>query len=754
MRLIDITPQAIAELKDELLFGLWQKLNVVWESENPDKEEIVTRAIFLVNEMRERDMKIDETELYKASEEWREKHKDEDQENMKEAIRAPFGSPGGKRYMAARLVKMFPQHKTYVEAFTGGGAVFWKKKPSVKEVLNDKDDGIIMAYRTIQNLTEQQWEQLKKMEWVYTKSGYMKYKKRFDASSGMSLERFHDFIYLKQCSDLAEMKSYDGRDEGNHWAGVNNLWKMKERLKNVTIEHMDYSELIKKYDSSDTFFYIDPPYPSAKLSWKWMPTTEEVESAVTGLKGTFLLSYELTPAFKSFKKDTIGLWSIGKRDPNNTKKQKQEQLVYNYDIQSNMEYFSGSDSGAWGPMLKEYATMDNYSDHLAQAYENSTPAQLSEMVVEHGAHTTELKEYFIKSGECDCRILHRKVDAYISEQVDESLIRSVIANNLYDEDLNKKIQEAIDNPYEVVSSIDLVKDCKILASAEKTGWITVEPDEQTPYVLTQEACDMDYMPTLGMSALPKKIRERIPEEYKFWTAADEDQALLMRDKLLEAIDRDGLVIHEKDKWRYKSPRDRCMNCSMPPTHEILWAEGKGHAWFCETHFKGWMSEHKHDVDSIKEVKDNSAAKKFADNTNPNVAAKFVESKFILQHQWFKGKITEHWDLRITDGIDITHMVLEYSPLVEKTIECCIQACTDKSWFDRGRTVERIKPGEPGNLTESSPSWLQMVDEGPVKVSEKTENSMVLTFSGNKLQESWSAKRKSKMSDWWVLKRKK
>ena len=649
---------------------------------------------------------------------------------------------------------MFPQHKTYVETFTGGGAVFWKKKPSMKEVLNDKDDGIIMAYRTIQNLTEQQWEQLKKMDWIYKKTGYVRYKKRFDASSGMSLERFHDFIYLKQCSDLAEMKSYDGRDEGNHWAGVNNMMKMKERLKDVIIENMDYSELIKKYDSPDTFFYIDPPYPSAKLSWKWMPTTEEVESAVTGLKGKFLLSYELTPAFKTFKKDTIGLWSIGKRDPNDTKKQKQEQLVYNYEIQSNMEYFSGADSGAWGPMLKEYARMDNYSQYMTNEYEKSTVGSLSEMVVEHGAHVPGMNEYFMRTGDLSCRILHRKVNAYLSEQLDKSLIKSVIANNLYEEDLNIKIQEAIDSPYKVISTVDLTKDCRILASAEKTGWITIEPNEQTPYVLTQEAMEMDYLPPLGMSSLPKKIREAVPEEFQFWTAEDEDQALLMRNKLIEAIAKDGLMMHEKDKWRYTTRHEKCMNCSLPPTHEVLWAEGKGHAWFCETHLKGWISSHKGDVNSVKEVKDKKAAKKFGENNNPNIAAKFGESVFVLQHQWFKENLSEHWDLRIDTGDLIMHMVLEYNPLKETEIEGYmhdIRESDSRSWFERGRKIERINPGAPGNLTESTPSWLQMIDEGSVDVSEPTENSMKLVFNGKKMKESWIATLKPDTVDRWVFK---
>ena len=190
---------------------------------------------------------------------------------------------------------------------------------------------------------------------------------------------------------------------------------------------------------------------------------------------------------------------------------------------------------------------------------------------------------------------------------------------------------------------------------------------------------------------------------------------------------------------------------MPPTHELLWAEGKGHAWFCETHFKAWISEHTGDIDSIKEVKDGEAAKKFSDNSNPNISKKFGEATFVLQHQWFKEKLNEHWDLRMDLGDDIVHMVLEYNPLKESTIECCMQENTDKSWFSRGRKIERISPGSPGNITESSPSWLQMLDEGTIKVSEKTDNSMKIVFNGKKLKESWTLSKKEDRPGWFVLK---
>ena len=39
--------------------------------------------------------------------------------------------------LAARLVKLIPPHKTYVEPFAGAAALFFLKRPSSVEVLND-----------------------------------------------------------------------------------------------------------------------------------------------------------------------------------------------------------------------------------------------------------------------------------------------------------------------------------------------------------------------------------------------------------------------------------------------------------------------------------------------------------------------------------------------------------------------------------------------------------------------------------------
>lgn len=189
----------------------------------------------------------------------------------------------------------------------------------------------------------------------------------------------------------------------------------------------------------------------------------------------------------------------------------------------------------------------------------------------------------------------------------------------------------------------------------------------------------------------------------------------------------------------------CMSCSKPPTVEILWAEGMGHAWFCDPHFKAWESEHKGDVDSKKLVKNGEAAMKFKDNTNPNI---LKSARFILQHQWWINPEINKFNLIIDEGKKQLSILVADSNIIESNkLSFYINVAEDKTLVNRGATVERIKEGELS-------SWISRVDNGYVNILENTEKIKKLEFFGSKLKGVWIAKKSNESDTFWEMTREK
>jgi DNA adenine methylase len=172
-------------------------------------------------------------------------------------VRQAFGSPGGKSYLAPRIATMLPPHKIYVEPFVGGGAVFYRKYPSEVEVLNDKDTEIIFANRFMRDMSSDDFGKLKKLDWVGSKSQFDKVK---NMQPKTDMERFYKHLYLKSKSFAKGMSAYDDYHDGKS-TNTDKFWQCHERLNKVKLNSGDYMKMIEKYDSPDTLFYLDPPYP-------------------------------------------------------------------------------------------------------------------------------------------------------------------------------------------------------------------------------------------------------------------------------------------------------------------------------------------------------------------------------------------------------------------------------------------------------------------------------------------------------------
>jgi DNA adenine methylase len=175
-------------------------------------------------------------------------------ERMIGGLKAPVARVGGKRLLKKRIIAEFPsdyEEMTYVEPFIGGGSVFYAKKPSEKEVINDLDKAIYNIHKGLQQYGEKVGKDL---QGHYTPDDFYRYVKKKPKTP---LGKLSLFLLLSRISFMGQGKTpinKEGRTVKADFAPY------QERLKDTTITNKDYKTVMRRYDSPTTLFYLDPPY--------------------------------------------------------------------------------------------------------------------------------------------------------------------------------------------------------------------------------------------------------------------------------------------------------------------------------------------------------------------------------------------------------------------------------------------------------------------------------------------------------------
>jgi DNA adenine methylase len=228
-------------------------------------------------------------------------------------------SSNAKRLCA--LIETIP-HRTYVEPFVGMGGVFLRRaQPARAEVINDFSGDVANLFRVLRRHYEPFVAELR---WLIASRDEFDRQKRLDVRSLTDIERAVRFLYLQR---LAFGGKVDGRTFGVDRAAPSrfNLGKMRanlralnRRLEPVTIQQMDFADLIRRYDAADTLFYLDPPYDQTTGYGIEFGRDRYVEMAqqLAGIAGQFLLSINATPfireTFSAFEIEEVGTtWTIG-----------------------------------------------------------------------------------------------------------------------------------------------------------------------------------------------------------------------------------------------------------------------------------------------------------------------------------------------------------------------------------------------------------------------------------------------------------
>ena len=200
----------------------------------------------------------------------------------------PFGTSGGKRREASFLKTIIPDHELYVEPFAGAASVFFSfDQPPKKAVLNDIKKDFMRTFFWIKTASPEDVADLKGRSWFGTKSRFFKMQ---DYQPDSLTDAIYKFLYLKRHSFMQRMETWRGTkrpSDDQYPAWLDRIDKYCEQLKGTRLETSDYREIIAKYDSPETFFYIDPPYEEK--------FARELPSILAKIKGHWLLSFSDDP---------------------------------------------------------------------------------------------------------------------------------------------------------------------------------------------------------------------------------------------------------------------------------------------------------------------------------------------------------------------------------------------------------------------------------------------------------------------------
>lgn len=261
-----------------------------------------------------------------------------------------FGWYGGKFNHLNWLLPLLPPATHYCEPFAGSAAVLLNREPSPVETYNDIDREVVNFFRV---LRDQQEELIREIGLTPFSREELRIAVEEPIDDLSELERARRFfVRARQVRTGLAQTASAGRwahckltsragmaGAVSRWLGsVEGLSEIVQRLLRVQIENSTAIEVIQRYDSEETLFYCDPPYPHDSRSdihaYGYEMTDNdhrELAEVLTNIKGKVALSGYRCELLDKLYKDWNCVESPSKQCLS-VKQPRTEILWTNYDV--------------------------------------------------------------------------------------------------------------------------------------------------------------------------------------------------------------------------------------------------------------------------------------------------------------------------------------------------------------------------------------------------------------------------------------
>jgi len=238
-----------------------------------------------------------------------------------------FCRVGGKYRMVKKfLLPLIPEHKIYIEPFAGSAALLWGKPPSQIEVINDLDKELIQDYRLLKKAPTH----INIPEFKNPREANEFYENAPNTPTNRLIKSL-----LRRCCTFSSKGV--GKIYSIHLTKLNKISDYKKRFQDVKIFNSSYEKIFDKFDSVDSFFYVDPPYENTTESGVVYKSIdlEQLKNRLLSLKGKWLLSINDSPNIRRmFKQTKIKITPILVKRQNKTgfigSQDRKELLIRNY----------------------------------------------------------------------------------------------------------------------------------------------------------------------------------------------------------------------------------------------------------------------------------------------------------------------------------------------------------------------------------------------------------------------------------------
>lgn len=268
-----------------------------------------------------------------------------------------FGYMGGKTKVSKQILNYIPDHKIYVEPFCGSLALLLSKgyknvsDNNYREVINDSDENLISFFMHVRDNYLELFNLIDNIEYSNNAVDIDLY------SLDKNDIKKAAFYFLKINSSFGGNCYKQKKDIGyglyaqNHvYAYLNKTLMLKalsERLKNCYIFNEDYKKTISRFDSKDTFIYLDPPYFNTEKYIGNKINYQEFPNFIKGLKSKWILSHYyddyIKENFNDYNIIHLNHTRFFEKKKKLKRKKVDECIILNYDPDEIDLYFKGDD---------------------------------------------------------------------------------------------------------------------------------------------------------------------------------------------------------------------------------------------------------------------------------------------------------------------------------------------------------------------------------------------------------------------------